>query len=178
MLSLPTASKMVSCLPVCGFVFSLVALAAYACATATDYWIKWGEETYVAKGLWKETFCLVSGSTSICSALKIGIDDQPAYMHIARACMIVAGLVSVVAVLLALVGFVQAFGSTKIKVGGVLMILSASAAATATIWFAIEEAAERDGTDYEFGYSIIVGWVSVPLAVIGGCLLLTTYSRH
>ncbi|NP_001161518.1 claudin-like protein isoform X1 [Saccoglossus kowalevskii] len=165
---------MASCIPIMGLVLSLAVIAGYICATATDHWIE-VPLVSTSAGLWRQ--CTnYAGVINMCSDL----GDVPAYMHISRGCMIAACIVALLAIILAIVGFIQEIGNTKIKIAGVLIILTASAVATATIWYAIEKATYYDdlNLDYDFGYSIIIGWVSVPLAIVAGSMLLATYSRH
>ncbi|XP_078001579.1 uncharacterized protein LOC144454040 [Glandiceps talaboti] len=92
--------------------------------------------------------------------------------------MVGASFVGLVAIIITLVGLIQSFGATKVKIGGILIILSASAVATGTIWYAVERATNAVIDDYKFGYSIIIGWVTVPLAIIAGSMQLTAANRN
>ncbi|XP_070548179.1 claudin-11-like [Ptychodera flava] len=163
--------------------FAMAVIALYIIGTVTDYWIVTEvlsvETNY---GLWWT--CSEALGASFCR--EIDGEGVKVYVHVARALMIssciIAGLVLIFVVFTFLrectesrcLSCVGRIGKATRTCSGIIFVFSGLLVAGGTVWYAIEKSKEYDGIahkNYSFGYSLKIGWVSVPLALIGGCLI-------
>ncbi|XP_070548034.1 claudin-11-like [Ptychodera flava] len=163
--------------------FAIAVIALYVICTVTDYWIVTEvlsvESNY---GLWRT--CSEALGVSFCR--EIDGEGVKVYVHVARALMIsssvIAGLVLIFVVFAFLrectgsrcLSCVGRIGKACRTCSGIIFVFTGLLVAGGTIWYAIEKSKEYDGIvdkNFSFGYSLIIGWVSVPLALIGGCMI-------
>ncbi|XP_077993844.1 claudin-11-like [Glandiceps talaboti] len=174
---------MVWYLPVIGFVLAAIGVLFYVISTATNTWyertIYYSAErlhVYTYSGLWKTYSDYIEKGVE--ETITLGMDGVPAYIHLARACMIIACIVGIANLILIFLAYVRKSDPVWIQMAGLTLCLSVGCVLTATLWYGakVEQYSRMADTDYfSFGYSIILAWVSVPLVVIGGALLTIKY---
>ncbi|XP_070548028.1 claudin-10-like [Ptychodera flava] len=169
--------------PISSVVVAGVTVLFYIVSTATNYWVvisSLGSETYY--GLWKSCFENIHG-VRVCATLPDSI--LKGYVKAARGLMltavIVAGIIWIIA-LVALIG--KGTGQTQHSlfkyftrrfwaINGLIFCVTGLLVLTGTSVYAGETNKEYSDVviDYSFGYSIILGWVSIPVGVIAAAML-------
>ncbi|XP_077985791.1 lens fiber membrane intrinsic protein-like [Glandiceps talaboti] len=151
---------------VVGLAVSAVAAICYIVSTATDYWfvidLVGGS---LNTGLWRE--CTTSDSgIHVCVALLK--EDLEAFVNCTRVFMVTACLVCVGALILGVYAVITNTVNKVRIVSGCFIALTGIFVLIGTLWYGLKTMIDDHDLDYKFGYSIILGWVSIPLAVVGG----------
>ncbi|XP_070568333.1 epithelial membrane protein 1-like isoform X2 [Ptychodera flava] len=139
-------------LPFIGIGLTVLAVLFYIIATATNAWASHrGVDSTADLGLWKSCY----GST--CDTLGFILTNADA-IYVSRFAMITAILVAVGALIIPLLVFFKKLQKKLVKVSAGLII--------GTVF------KEDRLTEYGYGYSIILAWLSIPIAIAGGVLIL------
>ncbi|XP_070568332.1 epithelial membrane protein 1-like isoform X1 [Ptychodera flava] len=151
-------------LPFIGIGLTVLAVLFYIIATATNAWASHrGVDSTADLGLWKSCY----GST--CDTLGFILTNADA-IYVSRFAMITAILVAVGALIIPLLVFFKKLQKKLVKVSAGLIIGTAVLVLCGTISFAVFK--EDRLTEYGYGYSIILAWLSIPIAIAGGVLIL------
>ncbi|XP_070548054.1 lens fiber membrane intrinsic protein-like isoform X2 [Ptychodera flava] len=165
--------------PIASVVVAAVAVIVYIVSVATNYWVVISTATTKSYyGLWQ--FCQSVPGLSACTAFPSA--SLTAYMEATRGLMLTAVIVAVISWILALAGligkgtgqsFIKKFTKTFWTINGLIFCATGLLVMIGTTVFAVETNKDYGGRgiDYSFGYSIILGWVSIPLGVIAAALL-------
>ncbi|XP_070568328.1 epithelial membrane protein 1-like [Ptychodera flava] len=155
-------------LPFIGIGLTVLAVLFYIIATATNSWVQASYEESSAKttvGLWK--LCSSGPSTNTCYPMT---ENVPAETYFSRFAMITAILISVGALVIPFLVFFKKLQKKFVKVSAGLIIGAAVLVLCGTISIAVYKGADLEG--FGFGYSIILAWLSIPIAIAGGVLIL------
>ncbi|XP_070536039.1 claudin-1-like [Ptychodera flava] len=176
---------MVWFLPVIGYLLSLIGVIFYVVSTATNHWYERtvffsAENLHVvtSEGLWKIYTEYVEDGVE--ESVTLGMKGLKGYIHLSRACMIIACIVGIANLILAFVAYARKADPVWVQMAGLTLCLTVGSVLTATLWYGAEvEQYSRmsDTAAFKFGYSIILAWVSIPLVVIGGALLTIKYEN-
>ncbi|XP_070547539.1 lens fiber membrane intrinsic protein-like [Ptychodera flava] len=145
-----------------GYLMSCVAASLCMISTATDHWFQTPSYHW---GLWRNC-------TSECVTIGHKHEHVAAFVYGTRALMIASSLaLSVAAISIPR----TVCGSIPVRrraglVLGTIIIFAAVPMRIGVIWCVTEV----DGHQFEFGYSLILGWYATWLAVIGGALIVGT----
>ncbi|XP_070548152.1 epithelial membrane protein 1-like [Ptychodera flava] len=169
--------------PVSSVVLAAVTVIFYIVSTATNNWVMSesdsGTETYY--GLWES--CNRSGGARTCEYLHGS--DVPGHVRAARGLMLTAVIfagISWILVLVALIGkvteqtdnaFLKCLTTRFWIINGLIFGATVLLVLIGTSVYAAETNKEycKSGTDHSFGYSIIIGWISIPLGIIAATML-------
>ncbi|XP_077985188.1 claudin-1-like [Glandiceps talaboti] len=145
------------------------AVAAVLCivCTATDSWfvVDGGAQGSLNAGLWRACVSDNSG-TRVC--VDIGEKNLDASVYGSRAFMIIACLMYGGALILGLYTVIMKTMNKAKIVSGCAIALAGIFVVIGTLWYGLESQSEVKGPYFKFGYSIILGWISIPFAIFGG----------
>ncbi|XP_070547613.1 peripheral myelin protein 22-like [Ptychodera flava] len=163
--------KMAGAKVVIGVSLFVVVCVLIAVSTATDFWTTVGpiEGTTFSTGLWR--FCAYGYGEKECEGLG---GDLNAFVYGARACMVSACILAFIALVCSVLMFIAERAKLRMVAVGIMYVSTGLLVLVGTTWFAVgyTEEVQQAGGDFAFGYSIIVGWVSVALAKVSGLLIV------
>ncbi|XP_077985189.1 peripheral myelin protein 22-like [Glandiceps talaboti] len=149
-----------------GLVLSAIAAILYIVCTATHYWFVYdvvGESSNA--GLWRRC---TTHNYDIHECVDLGYQDLKASVYGSRAFMITACSVCVGALILGLYAVIRETVNKAKIVSGCAIALTGLLVLFGTLWYDLKTQKEATGLDYKYGYSIILGWIAIPLAIGGG----------
>ncbi|XP_070547895.1 epithelial membrane protein 1-like [Ptychodera flava] len=169
--------------PISSVVVAGIAVLFYIVSTATNYWVvisARGAKTYY--GLW-ESCCENVYGVSVCATLPDSI--LKGYMEAARGLMLTALIVAGIIWILAFVALIgkgtgraqhsifKYFTKRFWTINGMIFCVTGLLVLIGTSVYAGETNKDLSGgVDYSFGYSIILGWISIPFGVVAGAMLI------
>ncbi|XP_070547629.1 lens fiber membrane intrinsic protein-like [Ptychodera flava] len=164
--------KMAGAKVVIGVSLFVVAYVLIAVSTETDFWTILGPigGTTFSTGLWR--ICVYRYGEKECEGLLVG--DLRAFVYGARACMVSACILAFIALVCSVLMFIAERTKLRMVAVGIMYVSTGLLVLVGTTWFAVgyTEEVQQAGGDFAFGYSIIVGWVSVALAKVSGLLIV------
>ncbi|XP_077439032.1 claudin-11-like [Vanacampus margaritifer] len=167
----------------CGFALSFLGWLGIVIATATNDWVvlcQYGQldicsmmDVVWSTGPWAE--CVSSTRLQRCLAFQIF--DLPAYVQTARALMVTASILGLVAMVIVAMSMpctrlgtsAQGSKNKHAAAGGVLMLIVGLCGAISTVWFSL--GMYLSGQLMSFGYSLYAGWVGVVLSLLAAVIL-------
>ncbi|XP_070567132.1 peripheral myelin protein 22-like [Ptychodera flava] len=160
-------------LPFIGIGLTVVAVLFYIIATATNSWASIDLTLLVVRvkntyGLWKT--CSPSDPNGNTCVSMTGKGLIAGAITFSRVAMIVSILVAIGALLIPPLVYFKKLKKKFVKVSAGLIIGTAVLVLLGTISFAVYKVINT--LLYSFGYSIILAWMSVPIAIVGGVLIL------
>ncbi|XP_077977490.1 uncharacterized protein LOC144433053 [Glandiceps talaboti] len=158
-------------------ILTILADTLYIISTATPHWDEYEIQVIdvyraTSNGLW-----------IFCSKIKIGsffiskesscagytAESTHDVMYFNRFTTVISILLVTLALVVAVLAYLEKLSKAWMKAAAGTIIATAVLVLIGTIWYAVE----FKPNDYtSFGYSIILAWLSVPLALTGGCLFI------
>ncbi|XP_070548016.1 peripheral myelin protein 22-like [Ptychodera flava] len=164
--------KMAGAKAMVGMLLFVVVCVLIAISTATDFWSTFGpiEGEHFSVGLWRS--CAYTNGEKVCQAFT---EHLRAFMYGARACMVLSCILALVALVCTALIFIAERTKLRMVAVGIMYAGTGLLVLVGTAWFAsvYSKDAKRAGVDFSFGYSIILGWVSVPFAIVSGLLIVS-----
>ncbi|XP_070548068.1 peripheral myelin protein 22-like [Ptychodera flava] len=160
-----------------GCFVSLVAAVLYVYCTASPYWYRIAEDPEAHGGLWYE--CERNFDVDEISCNDILLVGVQAYIHFARAFMIISSLLILCTLWTLVVAHVVKVLSNKLKIAGIVIMTSTVPVLIATVmyWSLKSDEMEKEHLNAEASHAVILGWVSIPIALVGGALLVVEHKR-
>ncbi|NXS10422.1 CLD19 protein, partial [Neodrepanis coruscans] len=183
-----------SSLQICAFLLALAGFTTLLVTTMSNRWKILDTETelvtadWVSEGLWMDCAATALGSVQ-CKKFLYMLSSDP-HVQACRALMIssiVLGFIATVLSLLGLkctnIGLSDEDGKMKFTVtGGFIFILGGLCSMVAVSWYAAMITAQffdqfYNGTKYELGGALYLGWAGSVLFMLGGILLTCSCKR-
>ncbi|NWX33711.1 CLD19 protein, partial [Notiomystis cincta] len=177
-----------SCLQICALLLALAGFTTLLVTTVSSRWKVLDTTTelvtadWVSEGLWMDCAATAVGSVQ-CNKLLYMLSSDP-HIQACRALMITSILLGFLATVFSLlglkctnIGLSDEDGKMKFAVtGGFLFILGGLCSMVAVSWYAAMITAEffnrlYEGTKYELGEALYLGWAGSVLYILGGIIL-------